>query len=113
MIFRIVYIGKTGKIHEIEAVAREINSTANKTWLGTVCPDDCIEVNVDSVEDGKKIMKHIYQKIGQFPKSYSYAQGNSFWNLSFTEYLGKDVHSDRFDYRNPVTEEHFEDFLED
>ena len=113
MKFRIVYIGNTGCLKELESVAKAINPTARKSWLGIVCQDDCIEATVETVEEGKLLMKQIYKKINCFPKYYSYVDGDSFWNSKFTEYLGTTVHSDRYDYAEPVTEEHFEDFLED
>lgn len=113
MIFRIVYIGSTGCISELEAVAKRANPTARKTWLGVVSQDDCIEAEVESVEAGKALMKSIYRELKCFPKRYAYAEGNAFFSPDFRKYLGTEVCSDRYKYTEPKTVEHFEDFLED
>jgi hypothetical protein len=112
MIFRIVYIGNTGCINELKAAAQEVNPTAHYTWLGLVCPDDCIEAKVSSIDEGKALMKHIYDKVNSFPKRYSWTEGDSFYNGSFTKYIGHDVCSDRYE-ADGSEQEHFEDFLED
>lgn len=114
MIFRIVYIGNTHRLDEMLESAKEINSTARKTHLGALarCADDCIEATVESVEEGKALMSHIYHKIDCFPKYYAYVDGKSFWSPDFKRYLGTEVHSDNVEHVDRVTEEHFEDFLE-
>lgn len=113
MLFRIVFIGKTNHIKELQAAAQEVNPTARMTWLGVICHDDAIEATVKDVDEGKALMKHVYKKVGCFPKYYAYVDGDSFWSSNFKTFLGTTVHSDNYDYAEPVTEEHFEDFLED
>ena len=118
MKFRIVFIGNTGKGKELETAAREINSTANRSWLGLCCPDDIIEAEVKTIEEGKALMKYLYKKVGCFPKRYAWTD-TSWWDDSVKNYLGHEVRADRYEYTNkpsdftyPVSEEHFEDFLE-
>lgn len=112
MKFRIVYIGNTHQIDELKAAAQEINPTARSQWLGICLPDDAIEAEVESVEEGKKLMAHIYKKVNCFPKRYSFVDGPEWWSNDRKTFLGTTVCSDRYDYATPVTEEHFEDFLE-
>lgn len=112
MRFRIVFTGSTGHLTEIWEASREVNETAVRTYLGMICPDDCIEAEVNSVEEGKALMKHIYQKTKNFPKAYAYVDGEKFWSDRF-KYIGHNVYSDRFCHEAAVEEEHFEDFLED
>ena len=119
MKFRIVFIGSTKRLTEIWEAAREVNETAVRTYLGMICPDDCIEADVNSVEEGKALMKKLYDKIDCFPKYYSWTNGDRFWNDNVTRYLGHDVYSDRFelkkkpkDYEYDIESEHFENFLE-
>ena len=113
MLFFFFFIGKTNHLKELQAAAQEVNPTARMTWLGIMFPDDAIEATVKDVDEGKALMKHLYQKIGHFPKYYAYVDGDSFWSRDFKTFLGTTVHADRYDYVEPVTEEHFEDFLED
>lgn len=112
MLFRIVFIGKTNHLKELKAAAQEVNPTARSQWLGICFPDDAIEAEVESVEEGKKLMAHIYKKVNCFPKKYSYVDGPEWWSNDMKTFLGTTVCSDRYDYEKPVTEEHFEDFLE-
>ena len=113
MIFRIVFNGKINNLKEAQAAAQEVNPTAFTTWLGIVEPDDAIEAKVKDVDEGKALMKHIYQKTGRSPRYYTYVDGESFWTNNFKTFLGTTVYSDEYDYEEPVTEEHFEDFLKD
>lgn len=121
MKFRIIFIGKTGKLKEIEAAAKEVNPTAKKNWLGVAFPDDIIECEVADVDEGKALMRHIYQKVGlgSFPKRYDYLpvekenKFNTWWSNDMKTYLATSVFADRYDYRvQPEHTEHFEDFLE-
>ena len=114
MQFRIVFIGKTGSIDQILSSAKEINSTARTTSVGLVCPDDCLEAHVESVDEGKALMKHVYKATKCFPKKYSYSPEDRFWARGFSiRYIGTDVYSDRYSHEPGVKEERFEDFLED
>ena len=61
MKFRIVYIGNTRHIKELKAAAQEFNPTARSQWLGICFPDDAIEAEVESVEEGKKLMAHLQE----------------------------------------------------
>lgn len=113
MKFRIVYIGKTGKLNDLEAAAKEINPTAQKTWLGVICPDDCIEATVSSVEEGKELMKKIYKKVPCLPKRYSYVEGDSFWSLDYKKFIGTEVFSSGYDYvKEPKYTEDIKAFVE-
>ena len=121
MKFRIAYIGKTNHLKELKAAAQEINPTARSQWLGLVFPDDAIEAEVGSVEEGKALMKHIYQKVDCFPKYYCYLEDKDkdWWSPDYKTFYGHHVHADRYDrkakprdYAYDVEEEHFEDFLE-
>ncbi len=113
MKFRIIYIGKTGKLNDLEAAAKEINPTAHKTHRGIITPDDCIEATVSSVEEGKDLMKKIYKKVRSLPKCYTYAEGDSFWSPDFKKYIGTEVWSSSYDYvKEPKHTEDIEAFVE-
>ena len=72
MLFRIIYPGKTGRHEDLKTAAREINPTARKDWIGVMSTNEVIEAKVSDVEEGKKLMRHIYRKTGVFPKGYAY-----------------------------------------
>lgn len=120
MLFRIVFIGKTGMHKEIRESALEMCPVVCSGGIGTICPDDFIDVKVDNVEAGKAVMKHIYQQTKNFPKWYAYTEKDSFWvekkdngnTISVFE-PDAEIHADRYDYVKPCVTEHFEDFLVD
>lgn len=115
MLFRIIYPGKTGRHEDLKTAAREVNPTARKDWIGVMYTNDVIEAKVSDVEEGKKLMRHIYRKTGVFPKGYAYVDGDKWWgdrHEGISKFLGTEVYADRYRYSTPVDTEHFEDFLD-
>ena len=108
MKFRVVFIGNTHAHKEITEAAKALNPTAKFTSVGAWFPDDCVEVEVSSVDEGEKFMKDLYDKVHRFPKRYDYVDGDSWWTNNMKTWLGTSVFADRYDYKEQP--EHLKDF---
>lgn len=113
MLFRVVLIGNTRDYANNLAVAKELNRTASVTVLGVICPDDVVELKVNSVDEGKQFMKQFYKRTGHLPKRYEYVDGESFWTADHDKYIGTRVWNDSPAYHNKDKKEDFLTFFGD
>lgn len=108
MKFRVVFIGKTNAYKEIMEAAKTLNQTAKFQPIGLWLPDDSVEVEVSSVDEGEKFMKDLYDKVHRFPKRYDYVDGDRWWSKDWKTFLGTSVFADRYDYKEQP--KHLKDF---
>lgn len=112
MKFRVVFIGNTHAYKEIMEAAKALNSTAKFSSVGTWFPDDSVEVEVASVDEGEKFMKDLYDKVHCLPKRYDYVDGDTWWTKDMKTWLGTSVCSDRYDYKEqPKNIKNFDELL--